>query len=931
MYKKTLLLCALMLFIASLSFGQAGTTGSINGTITDPDGGLLPGITVILKSPALVVEQMTTVSNANGSYRFHNLTPGTYELTYMLDGMNTLNRRGVVVSIGNTVTVDIGMSFRTQEETVIVEGKAPTIDRQKTSNSTNMDMEFLKSIPSGRSISDYFNMSPGVTGDMAHGSADIANSYNLDGVNLGDGATGTSGVSFGIDIMEEMSVTTGGLSAEYGSVQGAVVNVVSKSGGNKFSGSASFYLDHESLQSDNTKGTGLEGRKVGAKIQYEPVLTLGGPIIKNKLWFFANASLKMRESYEAGFPYDKESETPINVKQFYPYFKLTYSPSQYDKFVLSYNFYDAPVDYAGASHLYTEGATTTQENPTHTFNVRWTHLFGDNFYTNLKIAVVDRNLDFVSNSDQPMYQDADTGLYSGGYWRNHDLNTRDRIQANLDVTAFADNFGGSHELKFGAEYQQFNSDWIVDGIPDPNTGASYNLMFGDDYYYGYKMIGTMKREETMVNLHAFLQDTWSVNKNLTLTLGLRYEYNSLVWPKQGTGHPETYAYWTVDRTVYERTKAYSWSNVAPRIGAIYDIFADGTTLLKASFGRYVIPNQMGFVNVAHPNGWFLVGELYNPDGSVLDYIPVVIPGDGAPGIGYKDYDLKASYTDEFTISIDRELWEDWSVTLRYIKKWDKDLIHQVDAAQLDMDKLMETGELDWSKNWTQVSAVDPFNNQEVTFYNKLVNSASEKYIVNTPGADRSYDGVELTLKKRFSRGWALNMSYVYAHSSGLIATSGGQVLGTSDLFNSPNVHVNKPGRLPGERRHQFKLQGLVKGPWGINFSTNIVAQSGYRFTRTIRSKDVGLSLNQGLDTIMAEKRGSQGYPFDFTMDARLEKSFRLNNINLSVFVDCFNVFNNNRVTDYYTTSGNPKTAYMKVEDIQNPRIFRLGARLEFNQ
>lgn len=318
MYKKTLLLCALMLFIASLSFGQAGTTGSINGTITDPDGGLLPGITVILKSPALVVEQMTTVSNANGSYRFHNLTPGTYELTYMLDGMNTLNRRGVVVSIGNTVTVDIGMSFRTQEETVIVEGKAPTIDRQKTSNSTNMDMEFLKSIPSGRSISDYFNMSPGVTGDMAHGSADIANSYNLDGVNLGDGATGTSGVSFGIDIMEEMSVTTGGLSAEYGSVQGAVVNVVSKSGGNKFSGSASFYLDHESLQSDNTKGTGLEGRKVGAKIQYEPVLTLGGPIIKNKLWFFANASLKMRESYEAGFPYDKESETPSMSNSFIP-------------------------------------------------------------------------------------------------------------------------------------------------------------------------------------------------------------------------------------------------------------------------------------------------------------------------------------------------------------------------------------------------------------------------------------------------------------------------------------------------------------------------------------------------------------------------------------------------------------------------------------
>ncbi len=932
MIKKTLLLCALVLFLVSVGFGQAGTTGSLNGVVSDPDGGTLPGITIILKSPALVVEQMTTVTNAAGQYRFIGLSPGRYELTCMLEGMNTITRKGIDISIGKTVTLDVNMSFKTQEETVIVVAQVPTVDRQQTSASTNMDLEFLKAIPTGRDMGDYFNMAPGVTGDTAHGSAEIGNSYNLDGVNLGDAATGTQGVSFGIDIMEEMSVTTGGLSAEYGSVQGAVVNVVSKSGGNKFSGMAGFYLDHESLQSDNAKGTPLEGRKVGAKIQYEPVLTLGGPVIKNKLWFFLSGSLRASERYVTGYPYDKEEEIPITQKELFPYVKLTYSPSQRDKFVLSYSYYNSPMDHIAASEYFKEDGTATQENPSHTFNVRWTHLFGDNLYANLKLAIVDRDLNFRSKIDEPQYMDVYTGIYTGGYWRNHDDNTRDRIQVNLDMTGFMDDFGGSHELKFGLEYQQFNSKWFVKGIPDPLTGAIYVEKIGDDYYYGLKWIGEMDREEEMVNIHAFLQDTWSVSKRLTVNVGARFEYNSLIWPKQGAGQPETYGVWTVDRTIYKRTTAYKWSNLVPRLGAIYDIFADGTTLIKATFSRYLVPNQMGFVNTAHPNGWFGVREFYNPDGSLDGYGPWAIPGEDAVSIGYNGSDLKPSYSDELTFSLERELWEDWSISLRYIKKWDKDLIHSVDAAQLDMDKLMANGELDWSKNWVEVAAVDPFDNQPVTFYNQLDTTATRSYIVNPPGADRQYDGFEVNLKKRYAHGWALNASYVYANSRGLIDTQrGSQSLGTSPLFANPNQHINMDGRLELERRHQFKLTGLLKGPLGINISGYFRAMSGRRFNRSIRSVDLGLGLNQGRETISAEARGTRGYPALVALDARLEKSFKINSMSLSIFVDCFNVFNNNTAQAYVTTSSNPSQEFLRVRAIQDPRIFRLGARFEFNQ
>ncbi|MCP4220387.1 MAG: TonB-dependent receptor [bacterium] len=928
MTKKTLLFFVSLLFVATMCFPQAGTTGAINGTVIDPDGAALPGITVILKSPKLIVEKMTTVSNSQGHYRFLNLPPGTFEVTYILEGMNTMIHKGIIVSIGRTVSLDVKMQLKSVEEKVIVSGQAPTVDRQSTSGSASMDVEFLKAIPSsGRGMDDYFNMAPGVTENVAHGSAVIGNSYNLDGVNLGDAATGTQGVYFGVDIMEEMNVQTGGLPAEYGSVQGAMVNVVSKSGGNKMSGSASFYLDHEDFQSKNAGGTSLESNKVGAKLQYEPVLTLGGPLLKNKLWFFMNASMRITEEYVSGYPADKSEEVAPNKKKYFPYFKLTYAPNQKDKFVLSYNFYDSRNDHRFANKYHYEDATSNQTNATHTFNFHWTHLFNDNLFVNLKGAFVRRDYLIQAKQDVPYYRDYYTNIRSGGYWRNHDDYGRDRNQVNFDATTFLDNLAGTHEIKFGAEFSQFNSAWYVKGIPDSITGACYNFMDGEDYIFGLKLIGEVDRKEIVQNLHFFIQDTWSISKHLTLNLGLRLESNSMYWPKQGLGIDETYDTLTVNRSVDEKTKAYGWTNIVPRLGAIFDVFADGTTLIKASFGRMVIPNQLGFVNLAHPNGWFGVQEYYNPDGSFDFWIPWAIPGASAQ-VGHPNYDLKAAYTDELTIGVERELWEDWSVGARYIKKWDKDLITIVDAAQLDLDKLMQTGELDWSKNWTRETVT--FNGTDYSYWNQIDKTATEGYILNPPGADRTYDGVEITLKKRYSKGWSIFASYVFGKSEGLVDTErGSESLGTSDLFQNPNYHINNIGRFHLERRHMFKLQGLFKGPLGINLSGYLRAMSGQRETPRVRTEDLGLSPNQGTDEFFIEPKGSWGYPSEVTLDLRLEKSFQVKNFNLSVFVDCFNVFNSNVVTEVYNFSSNSTIAFGDTEEIQDPRIFRFGARIEF--
>jgi hypothetical protein len=932
--KKLSLFSFMLLLVFTFGLSQTGQVGKIQGTVFDAEGLPLPGVAVTITSPSLIVPELSQVTNIRGVFRFPSLGPGTYQVTFKLPGFNIMVRKGIIVNPSQTASFDVTMTMATIEEEIIVEGKSPTVDRQMSSKTTIMDDEFIYMIPSPRTMGDLFNMVPGVTGDTAHGSAEIANSYNLDGVNLGDAATGTQGVSFGADIMDEMSVETGGLQAEYGHVQGAIVNVVTKSGGNEFTGSASFYLDNEKFQSTNTKGTELEGRKVGSKLEYEPVLTLGGPLVKDKLWFFIHGSARISEVYETGYPADKEEEIPIKTKRYYPYVKLSFHPNQYNKFTISYNFYDNRNNHRFAYYTESEESTAIQINPSHIFNVQWTHFFNQNFFGNLKLAMIQRNFNIDAKIDEPYYWDYLTEIGTGGTWRNKDDYQRNRYQSNLDATLFADDLAGSHEIKFGAEFTMFRSGWLVDTIPDPISGGCYNGMLGDDYYVGYEITG-YDRKEDVLDIHAYAQDTWNMTDRLTLNIGLRFEYNSLWWPAQGSPEPITYneAGWdlSIVRQIEERTKVYAWKNIAPRIGIIYDISGDGKTLVKGSYSRMIIPNQLGYVNISHPNGWFGMVEFYNPDGSCYYSYPWNLPGEGAPGIGHPDYKIVAPYQDEITIGFERELLEDWSVSARYIKKWDKRLVHVVDAAQFDLEKLMENGELDWT-NWTPVTTTDPYDNQEITFYEKIDLYAIDQYIINPPNAKRDYDGVELTLKKRYSNGWQMMASYVYQNSRGLVDTDrGSQSLGTSSLFNNPNSHVNMIGRFPLERRHQFKFQGMIRGPWGINMGTYFRAMSGRRYTRQVRSQDLPIDLSQGTtDIIYAEKRGDSHYDPLVIMDLRLEKSFKFGNrFSISVFTDCFNVFNAGTVNDVYTISSNENKEYGLVEGIINPRIFRLGAKIQW--
>ena len=945
MSKKAFFMTAILL-IAGLAFAQTTQTGNIVGRVLSPEGEGLPGASVTLTSPAMIIPSMSAITGERGGFRFMALAPGDYQITFELSGMKTVIRKGVKVEVARTATLDITMEIKSLEENITVIGQSPTIDKQRTARPANLDKMFLQSIPAPRNLGTYVNMAPGISDTSAYGSSTMDNSYLLDGVNLVDAATGTQSVGFGLDIMEEIAIQAGGLSAEYGSVRGAMINVVTKSGGNKFSGSGSFYFNHETLKSVNTHGTPLAGSKSGNKIEIEPVFTLGGPVIKDKLWFFMNASFIQTEAFVAGYPAGVApgSEKPFKTMLPYPYFKLSFQPGANDKFMLSYNYSDRITDDRGASKFSAESVTIKQTSPSHVFNAQWTKFFGSNFFANMRYGMVLYQLLLNAKGSEAQRTDQNTSISTGNAWRNHDLYTRNRFQFNADATAFIDNLAGTHELKFGGEVQYAHTTWDVYGVSDPLTGGCSIAMYGSVYYRALTLKGNgFNRADNVVDYAGFVQDNWAITRNLNLSLGLRLEYNSVVYPAQNTTEgPIEFLGKTYNRSIPESLTMYKWMDLAPRVGFIYDLFSDGKTLLKASWSRYILPNQVGWINLAHPNGWFGYYQYLNPDGSILynpDGTPKVtlwaMPGgfqNGGAQIGYKDYDLKAGHTDELAIGIERELFADFSIGARYIKKWDRDQPNMIDAAQLDADKLLSTGEIDYSKNWTSKTVVDPYNGQTLTFYEKINLTASEIYIVNPPGADRNYSGFEFTLNKRFSKGWALDASYVYAKSTGLITTGradeslGGAVGG---FYQSPNAHTNASGTLPLERRHQFKLEGLMKGPFGINLSGYFRYLSGLPVTRTVSNNYLGLSLNTNV-TIYAETRGHTFLPPVVQLDLRLEKTIKISTLNIGVFADCFNLFNRGVSTGMWMNSSNVATnKYLQMTSINDPRIFQLGARIQY--
>src|SRR5688572_28785258 len=326
--------CALLLSASA----AAQTTGSVNGTVVDNSGAVLPGVTVSATSPALMGVQ-SAVTNETGNYRFPSLPPGTYTLTYELTGFSTVRREGIIVNIGFAASVNVQLQLATLQETVTVTGESPLVDVTNTTNQTNFTQEQLNNLPNARDIWSLIGQAPGMmvtsfdvggsragtqTGFSAFGYSGQVR-VQVDGVNTTEG-TGAAGFYYDYGSFEEIQLGKDGNDAS-ASTPGVKLNAVIKSGGNQFAGDLYFDYQNQNLQGDNVDDR-LRNLGIGSGTKmlkyYDPNVSVGGPIMRDKLWYFGSYRDQNTATTVLGFPADNPTEFEFPTRLQNGTYKVTY-------------------------------------------------------------------------------------------------------------------------------------------------------------------------------------------------------------------------------------------------------------------------------------------------------------------------------------------------------------------------------------------------------------------------------------------------------------------------------------------------------------------------------------------------------------------------------------------------------------------------------
>ena len=879
-----------LLLMGSMSYAQT-RTGSIVGTVTDTEGEILPGATVELSSEKLMGGVRSIITNEKGKFRFPNLTPGEYEVTTTMESFQTAKRSKLRVNIASTVTVDVILKLASLEESVTVLAESPVVDVTKSVVSTTITSDLMEVLPMRRfTFFDYVGTTPGVTsstGDhsnnwqSAMGSGTWQNTYYWEGVETTSPDNAGSWLWANPDQIEEIDVIVSGAPAEYGNFQGMVVNLVSKTGSNTFSGNLNFYYRADWLTGNNTPDEEFPFYRDAYR---ELTATLGGPIVKDKLWFFWAGQLMTDTSVGVGA--DPAFE-PGLYRYNTTFGRLDWQINKNNKLTLScdVNFYRweaTPDAYTPYEAVMSEDAS----NPL--VSASWTSILSQNTFFEIKysgwwVTLISEAAD--GDRVTPMHYDAYTGMYSGNNsWWGDWPQRQHQVQGT--VSHFADDFlQGDHEFKFGVIYNHGYAGW--------KWGYNSNVYYYDwDGYPYYAFFMNPEEYAGVLNrISSFLDDSWSVSDRLTLNLGVRFDHTRGGFPELSRLDENANP---TGETFPEDMDILRWDTWSPRLGLVYQLTGDRKTVLKASYGRYYGHMLMRDFYQSAPSKADRYWYWYDPDTEAYDYLTEHIDPIADRGI---DRNMKNPYSDQFSVGIEREIFPDFSLSLTGIYKESKNPVDE-----------QNTG-----AEYEQIDYYDEFGNQTIQIYNQT-NPGDSFYQTTNRGDKSTYKALILAFRKRLSHNWQV---------SGSLTLSKGRSYPVG--YWDKNDLINRYG-FPGsyDREYSFKISGTYIFPYGIMLSAYFAYDQGRPFNRTVR-----VSLDQGRRSIAAEPRGSQRYPNPTYLDLRLEKEFRLwKQTRLKLLIDVWNIFNSD-YNNWVAETNAASDAYLAPGGFVLPRRAQIGIRFVF--
>lgn len=872
----TLLAAGLVLLLGAPALAQT-TTGSISGTIVSTDGSALPGVTVEVSGENLQGVRSVT-SDANGRFRVINLPPGNYQVTYRLEGFSPVEEDDVSVRIGTDTARQVSMSAGVSEQ-IVVQGESVIVDTTKTTIDTQVDWELIDSLPNNRLFQDVMSSAPGVqinaSNPTVNGAADSDNIYLVDGVDTTDPRTQTWGTAINFDTIQEVQIQTAGIPAEYGRVQGGVVNLVTNSGGNQFHGSARFVVSDVDWVAD-TKDDAVPAIFGDEK---RPSATLGGPLAQDKLWFFIAGEGRDREQ---NFPRETGSDTgefATDVSTYeghYASAKLTWQVNSNNTLTGFYN--TDPIDISNAWARYYLGPSVdprseaTQEQGGDNMSLQWSSVLGASMLFEAKANKYEGNINIVAQG--PIGPDPTTLDLVTGYWSGTSLeeykSVRGREGAQVTLTKFLDSSLGSHQLKGGLEYLKMQNEVTDLYYPQGN----FLMTAGGSYLYRaerYDRPGELVTENPYLAL--FFQDSWTRDR-MTLNLGVRAEQVAL---KNNTGE--------------EVLKFDFTDQIAPRLGFAYDINGNSLHATASRFYDIVTDYVTAGLNRNNESERFYIWLPYYGYGDYCSDHTEDASGnlDSDCWLQVDDYPLVANnsidsgidptYTDEFTLGYDHRLSPHMSGGINLIWREQNDAIEDFD--------LDDNGSYNYS---------------------------------NVSGSWKKYQAVQLFLRKRLAQDrFQFNASYTYAFKNEGFST-GDQLSGFAD--SSVSV-ANRYGDL--DTPHLVKAQGSYTIPWGSAPTSTQIGVSGYWYSGPVYASFRRVRVGSGTFSEFIDPDLEVGEQWQ--LDLHLEQEFKIGAIEASVYGDMFNVTDNQDPLNRQGTV--TSAAFRNPTSSQAPRRYQLGVKVSF--
>jgi outer membrane receptor protein involved in Fe transport len=1029
-----------LLLGANPAWPQAVNTGTVSGSVILPDGMPTPGAAVTLEGPALVQGSWSTVSDAQGRFVFLRVPTGEYTATASLSGFNTAKVVGIVIRGGLTVPLTFNLEIAAATEEIVVTSEAPVVDTRSSTIDTTFDSKMLDAIPTAReSFYDLTLTAAGMANvgadgswlpsPSAYGSAANENVFLVNGVNTTNprGAPWGSLVKVNYDTVQEYRVLSLGVQAEYGSFSGAAIDVLTKSGSNEFHGSVGYYSQLGDADSNATTSFGADWLYASGDPEnlvtlpiddWEAAITFGGPIVKDKLWFYAGFDRREGETDPPIRPVNTISESDVYD------LKLTGQFGNAHRAWLGFHYEDNLAGNETWGNYFSESMIYQQpsDNTTIQFEYQW--VASDNNLLGLKWLgfETEQNPYIDEVFGTPGYINwwkwiGGRAIGTGGDFPYIEAQKSKRDTLQADFTHYADDWAGQHELKFGVQYTTANGDWMGGYFQGYSNraypyGEAYSREGMNDAWWSCDYTWCVAPNDTVAMMRykdirnpwlnvresnsvgGFIDDQWVISDRVTLNIGLRYDRMEANY-----GEGAVYEFFdepsdsnnpTVLRTT-EGFDVYDFRTWSPRLGIAWTLTGDGKTVLRAHAGRYYAPLSVEALRRLGPDMgdqitetdffWFPYEDVDQNGNNHIDPDEVVWMTEQlrnmdsawsrAPSSGPASWRLVVAdgttspYTDQFNISLQRQLGRDLAIEVSYIYKKTENFLVLTPYNG-------ETGEpFEWeARPWTPWTGydttvwsivVEDFNGDGVIngddaaypCYNCPTTVWTAENITSWQGQDvsRTYNGFQLVLTKRFSNRWQGNFAINYTDTDGFFPRTVDQ----NWYIDGPLTMDTPFGSTPNHYQNNLSGPALMTPEWMAKLAgsyTIPVIETDFGFRVRYDSGRPIFAIDSNLGPFYAGWMGPDGYdpetqlvsagwgntlvvenpddpewmPSTTIVDLNLRKRFGIGRgMGITASIDALNAFNEGAASAVGYTGAD----FGQVNALVRPRIYRLGLKFDF--